>query len=53
MAAKPEVLITSLVLQTETSFQRQNLGYKASRMCATSTDSGRHHCMLNMQNGGQ
>jgi len=28
-------------------------GHRASRMYTTSTDSGRHHCTLNMHTGGQ
>jgi len=27
--------------------------YKASRMYTTSTDSERHHCLLNIQDGGK
>jgi len=45
---KPEVLITSLLLQIEMSFKSKR-GYKASRTYTISTDSGRHHRSPNIQ----
>jgi len=52
MAAKPEVLMTSL-LQIKKVVSKLKWGYKTSCMCTTSTDSGRHQCMLNIQDGLQ
>jgi len=49
MAAKPEVLITSILFEIETS----KWGYKASRIYTTSTDSGRHPRLPIIQDGGQ
>jgi len=54
MAAEPEALITSLRhCKNRSIFPKPKWVYKASRMYTTSTDSGRHHCLLNIQDGGQ
>jgi len=51
MAAK-EVLLTSLLQKIVTLFKSRN-ATTTSRMHATSTDSGRHNRLLNIQDGGQ
>jgi len=52
MAAKPEVLITSLSLQIDT-VPKMKWSYKASRVYVTSTNSVRHHCLSNIQHRGR
>jgi len=51
MAAKPEVLTT--IIADKNAVPKPKWGYKASRMYKTSTNSGRHQCLLNIQDGQQ
>jgi len=52
MAAKREVLYTIAIITDTNVVPKPKYGYKASRICTTSTDSGRHH-LLNIEDGGQ
>jgi len=52
MAAKPEVLIPSLILQLD-AVPNRKWSYKASRVYVISNNSVRHHCLSNIHHRGR